>query len=293
MRWLSLAVLASLLLAASAAAGPAPALYFLQDGATGPIGDGSMDATAPDSLEPSTRPIAVGSSDLPSAIFVGPEAPEDRVYGPLFVAVWLGPSLVVEGNLTAAAYIEDAEGERSLLATGSESVNTNLSSTPDPMAFVPPDPTDPEAALAHVMSQALAQTLQPPVVLDLGLVDAEVPEGSHISIGLYLEAPDGGLLPIGAASAQYDGQLQPSFAWVPWYAPDPPAPTSNPSSSPSGPPPSSPSPSGGSSPTSQPDPSPGSDGMADEGPDTQDSPGIGAIALLAFVAVAALAARRR
>lgn len=285
MRILSLALLASLLLAVTAAAGPSPSLYFLQDGSAGPLGDGRMNATAPDSLEPSTRPIVAGTSDLPSAVFIGPDAPQDRLYGPLFAAVWLGPSAVADGNLTGAVYIEDADGTRTLLATASQSVITNASSV-DPMTLVPPDPTDPEAAAAHVLGQAMAQTLQPPVVLDLGHVDAQVPEGGSISIGLYLEAGDSGSpLPAGAASAQYDGQMQPSFVWVPWYAPDPPPPSPNPSASPSG------SASDISSGPSSDSPSPGSGDDSGEGP-AKDTPAIGLLPVLGLLGAALYGVRR-
>lgn len=269
-----------ILLVVPAAAASKPALYFLKDGELGPAGPGTLNGTAPDSLDPSVRPVLPGTPDLPTAEWRLTAPPAQQILGPVLLAVWPGPSAVGSGNLSATLY--SVEGTtRTALASASINIDTNTSELPDPTSFIPPDPTDPESAIAHVMAQVLAMTVQPPLLLHLGTVNATIPAGQALSIGLYMEAPDGGTapLPAGVASIEYDGQLAPSFLYVPWHVPDPdPTQTPTPTA------------------TTAPGPSTQTDtttpGPTQTPPEGKQSPAVGLVATVAALGAAWVARRR-
>lgn len=221
----AIAVTAALLLAPLAAAGPIPALYFLKDGETPLVGDGILNQTAPDGLDPTTRLVLPGSEDVPNAVFrtVAPVEEADRLLGPLLVGLWTGPSTVIDGNITATIYLVEGD-EMTPLGSAGIALQINESSAPDPMSLVPPDPTDPEQAAAYIAAQAMAGLITPPVLLQQGFVDVEVPEGATLAVGFYLEATPGSGNPApigGPASIRYDASLTPTFVYAPWYKTDP------------------------------------------------------------------------
>ncbi len=272
---------AGLLLAPLAEARPAPALYFLKDGETPTIGDGILNTTLPDGNASKTRIVPVGTESLLPVRFVTePGAPHPTIIrGPLFVGLWTGESPMLHGNLTATFYLVTGD-DMTPLGNASINLDADTESAPDPTALVPPDPTDPEGSVFHIAAQVLPMILKPPTLLAMGAVDMEVPEDSSIVLGFRLEPGSSpGPAPVGAfAQIQYDALLQPSFAYVPWYEPDPPQPAP-----PASPPSQTP---GSGSTTPQPEPS-------QPTPDSnKDSPGIGLAAVLALAA-AALVARRR
>lgn len=269
------------MLVPAATAAPAPKLYFMKDGDVPFVGTGLLNTTYPDALDPSVRPVFIGTPDLPSQVFatVGEEHP-GRLFGPVFVGLWTGPAVVLQGNLTTVIYAVDANGAQTLLARTSVNVDFNMSNAPDPMSLVPPDPTDPEAAAAYVAAQVLTAVLRPPALLYLGMVDIEVPADSQIAVGFYLEAADGSPLPIPvglAATLQYDGQLMPSFLYAPWYAPDPERPTTT----------------SRTFSTTRPTGTATTLGSTGGGGESEDSPLLGLVAALALVGVAAALVRRR
>jgi hypothetical protein len=275
---LAVAMLSLVVALPAAAAAPTPKLYFLKDGEVPLVGTGVLNATIPDGLDPALRPVVIGTSDLPSQVFTTmDEEHPGRLFGPVFVGLWTGPAVVLQGNLTTVIYAVSLSGDRTLLAATSVNVDLNMSNAPDPTSLIPPDPTDPEAAAAYVAAQVLAALLQPPALLYLGMVDIEVPADSQLALGFYLEAADGSPLPVpigAAATIQYDAIIMPSFLYAPWYAPDPePSQTQTRSTTPrvTG------------SPTTL---GPGSE-------ESEDSPIAGLLAALALVGVAAVLVRRR
>lgn len=274
MRRLAVAAMMVLLLLPAAAARPEPVLYFLYDDEA-PVLPGLMNDSMPSDLEPETRPVLPGSDELPSALFVTSlEDHPGRLQGRMVVGLWTGQSPVLEGNLTAVLY-EVQDDERVVLARASVDVHTDPTGI-DPTVLVPPDPTDPEGSIAYLQYQALTMLLRPPLLLDLGVLEANVTEGAQLALGIYLEAAPDGVAPMGISSLEYGGQLQPSFVFVPWYAPDPPRATPVSPAPPTAPPTDSHAPA----------PSPTPEAQA-----ARDSPGL-AVALV-LVGLAALVLRRR
>lgn len=286
-----LAVLLTISLAAPLAlAGPAPAIHYLADDGS-PLQTGDLATATPSKNESSMRAVAL-SPDGPAVWFEAPAA-EDRIAGPVFLGLWTQANLVLAGNLTASLWLDDGT-ERTQLASSSLDVTLDPSQAPDPMTLLPPDPTDPEGAAYHVAAQVLPLLMRPPIVFDMGVIDAQIPDNGTILLGLALE--NGELPALGTSIIQYDAMTTPSFLYVPWYAPDPPAPeptnpaatsTAAPSSSESSSPsstsdrPTSTGDSSGASPSSEAD-EPG-----------EESPGIGLMALLVALGAAAYVARRR
>ena len=208
----------------------------------------------------------------------------DRLKGYIFVGLWTGESATYQANLTATLYEIPAGGEPLALANASANLDFNQSNAPDPMTFIPANQTDPQAILFYEVAQVLPLILHPPALFMIGPIDIPVGNGSTFAIGFALTQGSSPVpVPAGAfASVQYDGAYTPSFVYAPWYAPDPPRPTTSPrpTSSLSG------SFSG----------SPGSRTLTgtQAADDDKDSPGLAVPAMLgALIAVAALAARRR
>jgi uncharacterized protein (TIGR03382 family) len=204
--------------------------------------------------------------------------------GPLFVGLWTDSSLVIEGNISVGLYLREGDTD-TLVASASRSLDIDPSQVPEPTSLIPPDPTDPEAAAYYIAAQALPLINKPPMLLDLGMVDVEVPENATLVLGFSLVAPGGGALPagFGVASIKYDSALTPSYLYAPWYAADPvmPSPSASPSASPSGSPTSG-SPSG-STPPGTGDPS---ETKAEE------SPGAGILVVVGALGLALLRRRK-
>lgn len=251
-----------------------------------------MSAEQPADLDASTSLILPGSAEVPSISFVRDGNHSDRIYGPLLVGLWIGPSPTAMGNISA----EISDGE-SILGYASVDVAIDPENLPDPQSLVPPDPTDPEQAAAYIAAQAMLALMQPPALLDFGFVDVAVDPDAPVSVSFFLE---GEPIALGVASMQYDGALSPSFVYVPFYEPDPePAASSSPSdSTPGGSAPGSSDPESsapGSGSSSEPGTSadePPSLGIGNEPePDSEeskDSPGIGAFAIVGIAAFAML-----
>lgn len=285
---LTLSVAVTLLLAPLAVAGPAPAVHYLADEAS-PFETGALETEAPSKNESSQRIVTAGI-DGPSVWFSTP-VQQGRLAGPAFLGLWTMANPVVLGDIEASLWLE-ADGNRTLLSSAALDAAIDPSQLPEPTSLVPPDPTDPEGAAYHVAAQLLPLLMSPPMVFDLGMIDAEAPANASLLLGLQMV---GDPLPIGTSIIQYDAVTSPSFLFAPWYAPDPPAPqpTSSPPSSTSAPSSSgsstsSPSP-GSSSSSSSSSSSPEPD---DEAP-SEDSPGAGLLAALAALGAAAYAMRRR
>lgn len=285
---LALSVAMTLLLAPLAVAGPAPAVHYLADEAS-PFETGALETEAPSKNESSQRIVTAGI-DGPSVWFSTP-VQQGRLAGPAFLGLWTMANPAVLGDIEASLWLE-ADGNRTLLSSAALDAAIDPSQLPEPTSLVPPDPTDPEGAAYHVAAQLLPLLMSPPMVFDLGMIDAEAPANASLLLGLQMV---GDPLPIGTSIIQYDAVTSPSFLFAPWYAPDPPAPqpTSSPPSSTSAPSSSgsstsSPSP-GGSSSSSSSSSSPEPD---DEAP-SEDSPGAGLLAALAALGAAAYVMRRR
>lgn len=269
-------ILVALLFIPAAMAASVPELLFFSPGAT-PF-EGGMSAEQPAELDASISLILPGTADLPSMSFIREGSHSDRIYGPLLIGLWTGPSPTAVGNITAV--ISDGE---SVLGSASVDVALDPENLPDPQSLVPPDPTDPEQAVAYIAAQVMIATMKPPVLLDLGFVDLNVSTDAPISVSFFLE---GEPIALGAASIQYDGALSPSFVYVPFYEPDP-APSSSQSSSSASS--SSSSSSGSSASSSESTPSLGIGNEADpDAEESKDSPGIGMFAIVGIAAVAML-----
>lgn len=262
------AILIALLFFPVALGASAAEILYLAPGVT-PLSDGSLDAEAPQDLNGSLSLILPGSAELPTISFARDGEHAERIYGPLLIGLWTGPSPTLMGNITAIV----SDGS-SILSSASIDISMDPEALPDPTSLIPPDPTNPEQAAAYVLAQALMATLQPPVLLDLGFIDANVSADAPISVSFFLEGEPAAL---GAASMQYDGALTPSFLYVPFYEPDP-EPTSSSSSSSAS---SSSSSSGSSSASSSGSSSASSAGSSE----SKDTPAIGLLAALGVLAV--------
>ncbi|MGB0652588.1 MAG: hypothetical protein ACPGQL_05260 [Thermoplasmatota archaeon] len=289
MRSLSLLMVAALLLpAAAVTAVPAPALYFLDDGATPIIDDGVLSVEQPTGNETRTRLVLPAAEAVLQVRFVSPAGEErpNLLRGPLFVGLWTGESVVLNGNLTASIGIMEGETFKPL-GNASVALDLNQSDAPDPLALIPPDPTDPQGAAFHVLAQVLPLLFKPPTLLNLGIVDLEVPEGSQVAVQFRLD-PGSSALPIPTAAfaqVQYGAILTPSFVFIPWYEPDPPRPD----------PPAPVTP-----PPTTPDDDDGGDNGGTGGQDTdegdgdgEDSPGASAVIIAVGLLAAVAVARRR
>lgn len=265
-----------LLAAPLAAAGSAPSIAFFADSASGPVGDGILTQAWPTTNESSVRPILIELAG-PSTTFVDiEEPPGTHLKGRLFAGIWPDAALADDAQLRVSVWLD---GE--LIAEGMVPINIDPSATPDPLKLVPPDPTDPQGAVYHVIGQVLPLVLQPPTLVDLGVVDVEVPNGSALQVGFGLVGA-ASMPPVGAAMVlKYDGVLTPSFMYMPWWSADPEAvspqiskveqaqaPVVPPAAPPAAPP----------APTSS--------------PNDEESPGVGLLALVVAVGAAFLLRRR-
>lgn len=288
------------LLAPAAAAGPKAATYFLHEapldpanGHLGPAGPGVLNSSFPSFEAAKLRPIPIGANELDLVEFHVSSENETPSYllGPIFLAVWLGPDVILDANVTAAVYLVN---DTDRLEIGNASINLAFDpeELPDPLTLIPEEPevpSDPEAILGQTLAQVLPYVVKMPRFLNLGFVNMEVPEGSQLVLEFFLEPTDpDALLPLPeglAATLMYDGMLAPTLLYVPWYeftqptyTTQPPRTTTTPSST------DGPS-SASSSNTDGADPQEGGGGK---------SPGASAALMLAAVAaVGVVVARRR
>jgi hypothetical protein len=244
-----LGILPLLLAAPAAAAGSAPLAYFLKDGPLLAAEDGLLNTTRPNATQPSLRAVHAAGGVVPVQFVTSSNATHaPRIYGPLYLALWVGPSPIVKANLTATAYLVNATGSLAL-GNASMPLDANLSKLPQPTALIPPytspSTTDPQGWITQIVYYELMQILPtvapPPQLLYLGFVNIAVDPESRLAVTFELTPGPGQVLPQGVfGTIQYNATINPSFLYVPWYVPDPPRPPpptyaftySNPASSP-------------------------------------------------------------
>jgi hypothetical protein len=302
----------TLLVAATAAdAYVQPAFYFLKDA------PGSVNSQVPNVPSPLPLPVAIPTIDANAGVLdpynaKAPNAPNgttarsreipvatdailpiqfvtpgnhshpDRIKGPLLVGLWTGGAATYQANLTATLYEVPAEGTPVAIAEASIDLDFNQSNVPDPTVLVPPNSTDPAVIAFYEVARLYPMLLHPPALFILGPVDIAFGNGSSFAIGFRMtQGSSPAPMPAGlTASVEYDGMIEPSFVYVPWYAPDPPKPSPTPR------------------PTSSLGSTRGSSGgfpTADqviEG-DSKDSPGLGLPLGIVALGALAVAARRR
>ncbi len=250
-----LLLVAILAIASAGAAAAQPAIYFMRDVDDRPIGDATLEVTAPPPADLNNP----ANNTPPSVRNVGPFLHEQFVrptsdnntgwlVGPVIIGLWAPETplideatLVIEFGLFTAGtnpLMQDAE----VLASARVPIEGGNITPPDPMRFIPPDPTNPEGSANHIAAEAIAYAapmlLQAPYVLLLEnngtqVLNQEVPVDAKVGVRFILEPPNGSALPLPVGAGQpieYDFGLAPSFLYVPWYVPDP-APTNQPSSS--------------------------------------------------------------
>lgn len=203
----SLLVLLFVLPAASA--GSVPAIAFLTDDGA-PVAPGAMVHDWPEGNESSVRLVPPGI--VGDALFVyAEEAPGEALKGRMLLGLWPDADYAADATLVATAWVDDKP-----FANATAPVVTDPSQVGDPANIIPPDPSDPEGAVMHAAAQAAPLVLSPPMLLDFGFVDKEVPEGSVVQITMHLDGPD---LPAAASMAlKYDSLMAPGFLYLPWYA---------------------------------------------------------------------------
>ncbi len=231
MRVLVAVAVALLFVPAAVSAGSQPAVYYLRDGDMGPAMDGELNATVPNATQPSIRPIPVGATSIvPVRFAAGDLEHPPQLLGPVYVAIWLGPSPVVAGNLTVELVAIKGTEVRSL-ANSSLSLDANASNLPQPTAMVPPTPevppSDPQGYAAYlalfVVGQVVPAVQPPPRLLMLGILDEDIAADETLALQFTITQ---GPSPLPAASGafgsiQYDAATSPSLLYAPWYSPDP------------------------------------------------------------------------
>lgn len=279
------ALVLALLLAPAASAGYTPALYYLAPPDASPL-EGNLSTDAPEGDVPSAAFVTVLPADAASASFIALEDPNaTHVLGRVLVGLWA--DLSAAQGAVEARFVLVEDGVATPLASATRPVSTDPAQAPEPTALLPPDPTDPQGAVFHAAAQAMPLLARPPVLLDLGVLDVEVPEGAVAGIELRLVEDNATGLPAsGFARVSYAAATAPSFLYVPWWSADEPAaPGQTPAKAPSQPGPggSSGAPGSGGSGGSQ-DPAPQSDG--------KDSPAAPLVLVLAGLAAVAVLRRR-
>lgn len=198
----------------AASAGSAPVVGFLAD-VDGPAAPGHLQLAMPEGNESSSRPIVMDLVGSAAVFHADPEAKAGtHLKGPVFAALWIDLSAVAGGSLQ----LQLKEGDV-VLAEHAVDVSVDPESLPEPESLVPPDPMDPEGAIWHVAAQVLPAVTMPPLVFDLGIVDAEVSDNVHVELRLLPPAEDP--LAVGSSIISYDGALAPSYVYLPWWSADP------------------------------------------------------------------------
>lgn len=265
----------------------------------------SLPATAMDTKAPQTRMILPGQDlVLPVMFNSNASANTGRIYGPIITLLFLPKSPTVQhGNVTVQLVVVPKgtsltavppAGEVIASTTFSMDAGNTTSFLPNATSMVPPNPTDPQAALAYVQGQLLAYgftTLASSYKIAFLLnetksfiIDKTVDKESTVQMRLSL-APGSSPLPIAAAAGQpvaYWNILTPSFVYVPWYAEDPPQKTPTYTTAPR-PSATTSSPNGGGSP----------DGTDSSSTTKKKTPSIEVPLLVLGLAALALVARRR
>jgi hypothetical protein len=263
----------------------------------------SLPATVMDTRAPQTRMIFPGQElVLPVMFNSNSSANVGRIYGPVLTLLFMPKSPAVQhGNVTAqlvvvpkGAAVTDLppKGEVVASATFDMDAGNTTDFLPNATALVPPNPTDPAAALAYAEGQLLAYGITElassyKIAYLLNetksfIIDKRVDEGSTVQLRLLL-AQGSSAAPVATGAGQpivYWNFLTPSFVYVPWYAADPPHQTPTYTTQPM------PTHTGGTG-------GAGGDGSASSSPTKKKSPGIEAPLAILGLAALALVARRR
>lgn len=205
----------------------------------------SLPATAMDTDAPQTRLILPGQEmALPVMFNSNASANTGRIYGPVITLLFLPKSPTVQhGNVTAQLVVVPKgasplavppPGEVIASTTFSMDAGNTTEFLPNATSLVPPNPTDPQAALAYVQGQLLAYGITTlassyKVAFLLNetksfIIDKAVDPESTVQMRLSL-APGSSPLLVPVAAGQpmvYWNFLTPTFVYVPWYAADPP-----------------------------------------------------------------------
>lgn len=265
----ALILVACLLLAPLAAAKSQPAVLFLAD-ADAPVGQGNLSADVPDGNVSSVRVVVPAAAEELLLMFAAQEPGGTRLYGPSWVAFWPDQAMAENGSTLRATLRLDGE----VIAEGSVPAHFDPANIPDPLAFIPPDPTDPEGAAFHIVAQALPLVYTPPKLVYFGFLDVDVPENATLAV--TFELVPAGPVPVGSVALKYNSIPTPSYLYVPWWVPDLPRETGT-----QGPLPSP-------TPTATQSPSGTDTGSGETG---KDSPGLSL--LVSLVALGLLALKRR
>lgn len=227
----------ALLSAPAALAGPQPAVYFLEDTASGVSAPGNATADYPDeNASSNVRLLAYGSVADPTHLFHAPESAIVRLQGDAIAGTWISPDLAVDAGVSAALYEIDANGNRTHIANATHSLLIDPEDVPDPASLLPPDPEDPEGAAYHVAAAVVSAMEGPHILHHFVGISHDMASGSHLAIGFYMSEGSGGI-PLGVTGIEYGSQEHASFLFAPWYTPDPapapapPAPRDPPSAS--------------------------------------------------------------
>ena len=224
-------VVALLFVPAAVSAGSQPAVYYLRDSEMGAATDGELNATVPNATQPSVRAVPVGATAaLPVRFQTGDAEHLPRLVGPVYVALWVGPSPVVAGNLTVTLVAIKGTDVRPLV-NASLPLDVNASKLPDPTSVSPPTPevppSDPQAYAAYlalyVLGKVVPAVQPPPKLLLLGVLDEEIAADEQLALEFSI-TQGGSPLPVPAGafgSIQYDAATSPSLLYAPWYSPDP------------------------------------------------------------------------
>ncbi|HUR60861.1 MAG TPA: hypothetical protein VM286_00660 [Candidatus Thermoplasmatota archaeon] len=291
----TLAALAILVLAPSAAALPQPAVYFLRDTpfpetptlpipvglphlpVTGlPLGDGQLVLLSPPGLPPvpsnatdpnqlltllqktnatQQRVIFPEQQLVRAAQFVSnSSANTGRIYGPVVVLLVLPNTPAMQNaNLSVELVIvpkdaspTDLPAKGAVIASSSFVMDFDSDNLPNATNLVPPDPTNPPAALGYIQAQLLAYGFTQLTgsykiafltnATNSLILNEVVDKESTVALRLVLEQGSSPA-PIPAGAGQpvvYWNALTPSFVYVPWYGEDPARTTPTYSKSPSG-----------------------------------------------------------
>ncbi len=218
---------------------PQPAIYFFKDGEMGPLEEGVLNETGPDAnaTRPQVRPIVPLQENVEEVMFLTPadENHTDRLLGPIILGIWLGPTFTPYGNLTATIYEIPATGDPVAIGNMSTILDFNSSKYPEPMDLVPPESTDPATIIFYEYFMLYPALYAPPIVLYIPFVDVAIGNASRIGVAFHISPGSSpGPVPVAAfATLEYNlignsaAFVPPAltFAYLPWYAPDPPRPT--------------------------------------------------------------------
>jgi hypothetical protein len=179
----------------------------------------------PNSTEPDVKPVYTASETVAPARFVTPAnlTHPNRLKGYFFIGVYTGESAVPNGNLTATIYEVKEDGTELVLLTATAAIDLNTSKAPDPMSLLPPNSTDPMVIAYYEAAQVLPLVLTPPNIFLLGPVDLNFSNTSRLALGFHIaQGSSPSPEPPGVATITFNSTVNPSFLYVPWYAPDPP-----------------------------------------------------------------------